>query len=121
MPFGTRYMIRQNTTHISLYLGGTKYQMGGNTAGYGTSEGDSKVPDEREKLFEEVRSNLSAAYQRHAKTYNLRSNTQCASYAVGEKVLKQTFDLSDKGKGFCKKLAPKHEPAVVRKVLGSNT
>ncbi|XP_053691542.1 uncharacterized protein LOC128740057 [Sabethes cyaneus] len=82
-------------------------------------EGNAK--EERKKLFEEVKTNLAAAYQKHAKTYNLRSNAQCATYDVGERVWKQTFELSDKGKGFCKKLAPKYEPAVVRKVLGSNT
>ncbi|XP_058827891.1 uncharacterized protein LOC131687820 [Topomyia yanbarensis] len=86
-----------------------------------SADDDNSVSDRRKKLFEEVRTNLTMAYQKHAKTYNLRSNAKCASYIVGEKVLKQTFDLSDKGKGFCKKLAPKYESAVVRKVLGSNT
>lgn len=85
------------------------------------NEVENTVSDRRQKLFTEIRNNLSAAYKRHAKTYNLRSNPSCPSYVVGEKVLKQTFDLSDKGKGFCKKLAPKFEPAVVRKVLGTNT
>ncbi|XP_062556949.1 uncharacterized protein LOC134221780 [Armigeres subalbatus] len=82
---------------------------------------NSKDDDRRKKLFEEIRTNLSAAYKRHAKAYNLRSNPSCPAYREGERVLKQTFELSDKGKGFCKKLAPKYEPAVVRKVLGTNT
>ena len=86
-----------------------------------TEEETKKLLGKREKLFEEVRTNLTTSYSKHAKTYNLRSNAQCATYTAGEKVLKQTSDLSDKGKGFCKKLAPKYEPAVVRKVLGSNT
>lgn len=80
-----------------------------------------KVLEERQKLFEEVKTNLAAAYKRHERTYNLRSNTNCPRYAAGEKVLKKTFDLSNKGKGFCKKLAPKFEPCVVRKVLGTHT
>ncbi|KAL9698550.1 hypothetical protein quinque_001991 [Culex quinquefasciatus] len=85
---------------------------------YEPSDNDKDVPEQKKKLFEEIKKNLTAAYQRHAKTYNLRTNANCPKYTVGEKVQKQTFDLSDKGKGFCKKLAPKYEPAVVRKVLG---
>ncbi|KAL9699079.1 hypothetical protein quinque_002520 [Culex quinquefasciatus] len=88
---------------------------------YEPNDDDKNVPEQKKKLFEEIKTNLTAAYQRHAKTYNLRTNANCPKYTVGEKVLKQTFDLSDKGKGFCKKLAPKYEPAVVRKVLGKNT
>lgn len=82
---------------------------------------ETEVSAQRKKLFEDVKVNLAAAYQRHAKQYNLRSSSNCPKYAVGEKVLKKTFDLSDKGAGFCKKLAPKYEPCVVKKVLGSNT
>ncbi|KAL9705774.1 hypothetical protein quinque_009292 [Culex quinquefasciatus] len=88
---------------------------------YEPSDDDKDVPEQKKKLFEEIKTNLTAAYKRHAKTYNLRTNANCPKYTVGEKVQKQTFDLSDKGKGFCKKLAPKYEPAVVRKVLGKNT
>ncbi|XP_062703923.1 KRAB-A domain-containing protein 2-like [Aedes albopictus] len=76
---------------------------------------------ERKKLFEEVKANLLAAYKKHERTYNLRSNVSCPRYVAGVRVLKKTFDLSDKGKGFCKKLAPKFEPCVVRKVLGSHS
>ena len=54
------------------------------------------------------------------KQYNLRSNPDCPTYEVGENVLKRTFDLSDKAKGFCAKLAPKFELAVVRKKLGKH-
>ncbi|KAL9698894.1 hypothetical protein quinque_002335 [Culex quinquefasciatus] len=82
---------------------------------------ETEVSAQRKKLFEDVKVNLAAAYQRHAKQYNLRSSSNFPKYAVGEKVLKKTFDLSDKGVGFCKKLAPKYEPCVVKKVLGSNT
>lgn len=85
-----------------------------------SEDGDTTV-ERRKKLFDDIKANLTTAYQRHAKTYNLRSNASCPTYTIGERVLKQTFDLSDKGKGFCKKLAPKYEPAVVRKRLGTNT
>lgn len=79
------------------------------------------IEERRKKLFEEIKENLKSAYRRHEKTYNLRSNPKCPTYSAGEEVLKQVFDLSDKGKGYCKKLAPKYEVARVRKVLGSNT
>lgn len=86
---------------------------------------DEKTGDEvktkREELYEEVRKNLQNAYKRHEKSYNLRSNNSCPRYVAGETVLKKTFDLSDKAKGFCRKLAPKFGPCVIRKVLGSHT
>lgn len=81
----------------------------------------TELSEKRKKLFEEVKANLANAYKKHEKTYNLRSNTRCPTYVAGERVLKKTFQLSDKGKGFCQKLAPKYEPCVVRKVLGSHT
>ncbi|KAL9694598.1 hypothetical protein quinque_013883 [Culex quinquefasciatus] len=54
---------------------------------------ETEVSAQRKKLFEDVKVNLAAAYQRHAKQYNLRSSSNCPKYAVGEKVLKKTFDL----------------------------
>lgn len=50
----------------------------------------------------------------------MRSNTDCPTYTAGETVLKRTFDMSDKAKGFCAKLAPKYDLAVVRKILGKH-
>lgn len=82
---------------------------------------ETEIAASRKKLFEEVKANLAAAYRRHERNYNLRSNASCPRYVAGERVLKKTFDLSDKGKGFCKKLAPKFEPCVIRKVLGTHT
>lgn len=82
---------------------------------------ETETTKKRQELFEEVKANLAAAYKRHEKTYNLRSNSNCPRYAVGEKVLKKTFDLSDKGQKFCKKLAPKFEPCLVKKILGNHT
>lgn len=75
---------------------------------------------EREKLLEEVRNNLKKAYEKHASYYNLRSNANCPSYVVGEKVLKKNTEQSDKGQKFCSKLAPKYVQAVVRRVVGSH-
>lgn len=81
----------------------------------------TKTTTDKKKLFEQIKKNLTEAYKRHEKVYNLRSNAKCPSYVVGEQVLKQTFDLSNKDKSFCKKLAPKYELAKIRKILGTNT
>lgn len=75
---------------------------------------------ERETLYAQVRKNLNEAYQKQAKYYNLRSNSKAPKYEVGEKVLKKSTFLSDKGKDFCAKLAPKYTEAVVTKVLGDS-
>lgn len=85
-----------------------------------TVETQSGKHEQRKQLYEEIRCNLSKAYEGHKKTYDLRSNPGCPSYSVGEKVLKRNFELSDKAKGFCFKLAPKYELAVVRKILGKH-
>ena len=79
-----------------------------------------KVVQQRKQLYEQIRAELAKAYERHKRTYNLRSNPNCPTYSVGETVLKRTFPLSDKGKGFCAKLAPKYELAIVRKMLGKH-
>lgn len=81
---------------------------------------EDEIKTKRAELYEEVK-NLQNAYKRHEKSYNLRSNVSSPRYVAGEMVLKKTFDLSDKSKSFCKKLAPKYEPCVVKKVLGSHT
>lgn len=75
---------------------------------------------ERDILYQEVRKNLSDAYQKQSKYYNLRSNRQAPSYIVGEKVLKKHTVLSDKSKDYCAKLGPKYSEAVVRRVLGDS-
>lgn len=76
--------------------------------------------EERKKLYEQVRMNLKNAYTKQAKYYNLRSNVKAPKYQVGEKVLKKSTFLSDKGKDFCAKLAPKYTEAIVSKVLGDS-
>lgn len=76
--------------------------------------------EQKEKLLEEVRNNLKAAYLKHSAYYNLRSNSNCPTYSVGESVLKKNTEQSDKGKGVSAKLAPKYIPAVVKRVVGSH-
>ncbi|KAL9705920.1 hypothetical protein quinque_009438 [Culex quinquefasciatus] len=75
---------------------------------------------EREKLYADVKENLKKAFERHSKYYNLRSNAKCPQYTVNEKVLKKNTELSDKGKGYCAKLAPKYVPALVKRVVGEH-
>ncbi|XP_055603742.1 uncharacterized protein LOC129751973 [Uranotaenia lowii] len=91
---------------------GKEYQQMRNEQLSGTTQEED---ESRKKLFEEIRKNLTKAYERHKKTYNLRSNSNCPVYSEGETVLKRTFDLSDKAKGFCSKLAPKFELAIATK------
>lgn len=81
---------------------------------------DGEEQKRRKKLFADIKNQLAKAYERHKKTYNLRSNANCPTYTAGETVLKRNFELSDKAKGFSAKLAPKYEPAVVRKVVGKH-
>ncbi|XP_058827826.1 uncharacterized protein LOC131687751 [Topomyia yanbarensis] len=76
--------------------------------------------EEQKKLLADVRKNLQTAYEKHSSYYNLRSNAYCATYSVGERVLKKNTEQSDKGKGFCAKLAPKYVPAIVRRVVGAH-
>lgn len=86
-----------------------------------TAEGNQAAcePD-REKLFSEIRENIKKAFEKHSKHYNLRANTNCPKFTVGEKLLKKNTELSDKGKGYCAKLAPKYVPAIVKRVVGDH-
>lgn len=86
-----------------------------------SAEGEMNIQnEERERLYKDVRENLKLAYEKHANYYNLRSNANCATYKVGEKVLKKNTEQSDKGAGFCAKLAPKYVPAVVKRLVGTH-
>lgn len=86
-----------------------------------TSEETGSIEsNERTKLYSEIRENLKKAFEKHSKYYNLRSNADCPKYVVGEKVLKRNTELSDKGKGYCAKLAPKYVPAVIKRVIGDH-
>ncbi|XP_058449045.1 uncharacterized protein LOC131429006 [Malaya genurostris] len=84
-----------------------------------THDGQLK-DDERDKLLADVRKNLKSAYEKHSSYYNLRSNSNCATYSVGERVLKKNTEQSDKEKGFCAKLAPKYVLAVIKRIVGSH-
>lgn len=75
---------------------------------------------ERDKLYSEIRENLKKAFDKHSKYYNLRSNANCPRYSVGEQVLKRNTELSDKGKGYCAKLAPKYIPVLIKRVIGDH-
>lgn len=75
---------------------------------------------EREKLYQQVRKNLSEAYQKQARYYNLRSSKNAPTYQVGEKILKKNTVLSDKSKDFCAKLGAKYVVAYVERVLGDS-
>lgn len=75
---------------------------------------------DKDKLYAEIRENLEKAFQKHSRYYNLRSNAECPKYSQGEKVLKRNTELSDKGKNYCAKLAPKYIPAFVKRVIGEN-
>lgn len=75
---------------------------------------------EREKLCAEIRENLKKAFDKHSRYYNLRANANCPKFTVGEKLLKKNTELSDKGKGYCAKLAPKYIPAIVKRKVGEH-
>lgn len=66
-------------------------------------------------LYKDVQAKLRAAYERNAKTYNLRKRS--VEFHVGDRVWKRNKVLSDASKDFAQKLAPRYVPCtVVRKV-----
>lgn len=67
------------------------------------------------ELYEEVQKRITQAYERNAKQYNLRRRDK--RYAVGDVVWKRNFTLSDAGKYYSKKLAPKYVACRVKKVM----
>lgn len=77
-------------------------------------------PEQRTQLYEQVRKNLHDAYMKQSKYYNLRSSSKAPKYQVGERVLKKSTFLSDKGRDFCAKLAPRYTQAYVTKVIGDS-
>lgn len=78
------------------------------------------VNTERDKLYKEIRENLKKAFEKHSRYYNLRANANCPTFELGEKLLKKNTELSDKGKGYCAKLAPKYIPAIVKRKVGDH-
>lgn len=86
-----------------------------------TSIGETNLKNpEQGKLYAEIRENLKRAFDKHSKYYNLRSNANCPRYSVGEMILKKNTELSDKGKGYCAKLAPKYVPATIKRIIGEH-
>lgn len=83
-------------------------------------EGNESANVEKEKLYADIRENLKKAFEKHSRYYNLRANSNCPTFTLGEKLLKKNTELSDKGKGYCAKLAPKYIPAVVKRKVGEH-
>lgn len=70
-----------------------------------------KLPD----LYEQVAQNISKAYQRNQKHYNLRKRN--VEFSVGDIVYKRNFVLSKAGEYFSAKLAPKYIKCSVHKKI----
>ena len=71
--------------------------------------------NEMDSIYTKVGRNLNKAYERNRKYYNLRRRPH--EYSVNEVVWKRDFPLSDAGRYFSSKLAPKFiKCRVVRKV-----
>lgn len=73
--------------------------------------------------FQEIRKNVSEnlknTYEKSKRTYDLRSRT--IEYVPGQIVWKKNTTLSDAGKRYSAKLAPRYVKCRIRKKLGSNT
>lgn len=63
--------------------------------------------------------NLHKAYDKSARIYNLRSQRQ-PRFKPGDEVFRRNFQLSDFGKLFNAKLAPKYIKARVHSLVGNN-
>lgn len=75
---------------------------------------------ELENLFKDVRKRLDVAHQRSKPRYNLRRRP--VSYAVGEKVFRKNYVLSDASKQFTAKFAPKYVgPFLIKRKLSPVT
>lgn len=71
------------------------------------------------KLYRSTQRNLKAAYDRSAKSYNLRRRD--VQYEVGQEVLRRTRVLSSAADAIASKLAPKYEgPFVIDGKTGYN-
>ena len=67
------------------------------------------------KIFSDVRKRLHQAYERNAKSYNLRKRD--LSFKVGDKVWRPNKALSSAVDKFAAKLSPKHILSVVFKKI----
>lgn len=86
----------------------------------GCEQDTSHRKKETQKLYDLVRQNLHAAYQRYSRPYNLRSNAK-HTFKPGDRVYKRNVHLSDKSKHFVGKFGTKYSQATVRTALGTNT
>lgn len=66
-------------------------------------------------IFSKVRKSLLAAHTRNAKYYNMRRRP--VEFQEGQIIYKRCFPLSNAGKHFSAKLAPKYEKCVIHKKL----
>jgi transposase InsO family protein len=79
----------------------------------------AETPEERAKIFRKVRENLSKAYEKYSKHYNLRSRPRV--FNIGDKAWRRNFVQSDAAKKISSKLAPKKIYGTIVQKLGSNT
>lgn len=86
----------------------------------GVEESNRNIPESTKKLYDLVRQNLHAAYQRYSKPYNLRSNEKHV-FQVDDLVYKRNVHLSDKAKHFVGKFGAKYTRARILAVVGTNT
>lgn len=75
-------------------------------------------PDTMKLIDESVVRNLKKAYDKGAKTYNLR--TRKVVYVPGQEIYRRNFQLSDFSKAFNAKLAPKYMKARIHSKIGNN-
>lgn len=69
------------------------------------------------KIYKDVYTQIEKSHNRNAQRYNLRRRP--VKFVVGDRVWKRNFILSDAGKNFAKKLAPKYVPCIVKRIKGS--
>lgn len=78
---------------------------------------DIQVQSQKSKrIYEVVKQQLKKAFDKYSSNYNLRTRSDC--YNSGDIVWKKNFALSNAGKGFNAKLAPKWIKCRVRKKIG---
>jgi len=66
----------------------------------------------------QVQANIKAAYERNAKSYNLRARPR--TFEIGQVVTRKNFVNSSLAKNFCAKLAPTGIRAIVKKKIGNH-
>lgn len=72
------------------------------------------------RVYEAVHKNLEKAYEKGAKTYNLRFRKPAPSYQVGQCVYKRNFSLSSAGDNYNAKLGPLYTACTIVSRRGTN-